>query len=150
MDINELARSIVADWIPSFRKKGIAFQIDISNLECNIFIDKSAFVRILNNLIQNAFIHSGGDHIDVSINTNDKQVSILVSDNGVGITEDKLPFIFDRLYKCDESRSVEGNGLGLAIVKELVKAHKGSIIASSIPNTITTFTVILPINSKLC
>lgn len=52
-------------------------------------------------------------------------------DNGRGISSGDLPYIFERMYQCDQSRSAKGNGFGLSIVKELVSAHKGKISVSS-------------------
>jgi signal transduction histidine kinase len=144
-DINELTRSIVADWIPTFNKKHIKYKIDISENELNISIDSRAYNRIISNLIQNALLHSQGNYIEISIISNDIYAIINISDNGKGIPEEKIPYIFDRLYKCDESRSCEGNGLGLSIVRQLVKAHKGDIMVSSVQNKLTTFNVKLPV-----
>lgn len=147
-DINELTRSIAADWIPIFDKNSIRFNIDIPEAECCASLDVLAYTRIINNILQNSVLHSGGSEIAISIIQNNENIELNISDNGKGIAEKELPFIFDRLYKCDESRSSSGNGLGLSIVKELVTAHLGSISVSSIPYEKTTFTIILPENKK--
>jgi signal transduction histidine kinase len=70
----------------------------------------------------------------------------IVSDTGVGIPPEALPFIFDEFFrvKTQETRKLTGSGLGLSLVKKIVEAHKGRIKASSELGQGTTFTVILP------
>jgi len=148
-DINELTRYILTDWIPVFDKNRIAYGIHILDTECQMSLDPNAYTRIINNLIHNMLEHSGGDRIEIGVHCNNDVVSITVSDNGKGIENKHLPHVFDRLYKCDESRTHIGNGLGLAIVKELVSAHQGKISVSSIPNEKTTFTINLPLIKAL-
>jgi signal transduction histidine kinase len=74
-------------------------------------------------------------------------VGIDIQDNGPGIPEDKLLFIFDRFYRIDTERPKElaGTGLGLAIAKELVEAHGGTISVVSPGRRGTRFTVLLPV-----
>jgi signal transduction histidine kinase len=70
----------------------------------------------------------------------------LVSDSGIGISESDLPFIFDRFYRADSSRSqVEGSGLGLAIAKWIAEMHRGSLSAISAEARGTTFHIVLPL-----
>jgi signal transduction histidine kinase len=144
LDINELTRSILADWIPIFEKNSITFHVDIPETECNILLDINAYTRMINNIIQNSLDHSGGNQIDISIMQKSDTAVINIFDNGKGIAEKEIPFIFDRLYKCDKSRSHKGSGLGLFIVKELAAAHHGTISAASISDEKTTFTITLP------
>jgi signal transduction histidine kinase len=75
---------------------------------------------------------------------NNDKIKIIISDNGKGIEKEKLPYIFNKLYKCDNSRSNKGNGLGLAIVKELINKLNGSIEVVSKPDINTSFIIILP------
>lgn len=143
-DINELTRDILTDWIPTFEENNFEYNIDISDKECFIQLDPNAFIRIINNLLQNVLIHSEGTQIDLQIGDKDHDVIVQISDNGKGIPTKDLPHIFDRLYQSDESRSVNGNGLGLAIAKELVHLHNGSISADNSLNGGMTFTIIFP------
>lgn len=148
-DLNELTRDTLVDWIPVLEDKHFEYEINIPDTEYNINLDKNAYKRILNNLLQNILLHSQANRVSVRICENAQQANIIVSDNGIGINENDLPHIFDRLYKCDESRSHGGSGLGLAIVKELTEAHHGTISVESKPESGTVFTIILPSKKAL-
>lgn len=143
-DINELTRNIIADWVPILENSNFEYEIDIPETECITRIDPNAYTRILNNLLQNTISHSGGNKVILQIAEEDMQVRIIISDNGKGILPTDLPHIFERMYQADQSRAVKGNGLGLAITKELVTAHKGTIIADSLPDFGATFTIVFP------
>lgn len=141
LDLNELTRDIMADWIPTLENSHFEYDIDIPENEYFMKIDVRAYIRILNNLIQNILTHSGGNKLTLRITENESQVQIAVTDNGIGISPSNLPHIFERMYQCDDSRLADGNGLGLAIVKELVNAHKGEIKVESILSVGTTFII---------
>lgn len=141
LDFNELSRNIMADWIPTLENSHFEYDIDIPENEYFMKIDVRAYIRILNNLIQNILTHSGGNKLTLRITENESQAQIAVTDNGIGISPSNLPHIFERMYQCDDSRLADGNGLGLAIVKELVIAHKGEIKVESIPSVGTTFII---------
>lgn len=143
-DINEFTRDILVNWIPTFEEEHFEYKIDISDKECFIRLDPNAYIRIVNNLIQNVIAHSEGTRIDLQISENEQNVMVQVSDNGKGISPKDLPHIFDRLYQSDESRSTNGNGLGLAIARELVHLHKGTIHAQNSLYGGTAFIVKLP------
>lgn len=141
LDLNELTRNIMADWIPTLENSHFEYDIDIPENEYFMKIDVRAYIRILNNLIQNILTHSGGNKLTLRITENESQAQLAVTDNGIGISPSNLPHIFERMYQCDDSRLADGNGLGLAIVKELVSAHKGKIKAESAPSAGVTFTI---------
>jgi signal transduction histidine kinase len=145
-DINELTRNIVIGWIPQFEKRNIAYEIVIEDSELHLSIDVSAFTRIANNLVHNAILHSGGSLINIQVKAQPNGAVFSVMDNGKGISQESIPYIFDRLYKQDEARAAKGSGLGLSIAQELVKAHGGKISVDSMPYKATTFTVYLPRN----
>ena len=141
LDLNELTRSIIADWIPTWENSHFKYEIEIPETEYWMDIDIHAYTRILNNLFQNILKHSDGNRLTLRITEEGSLAQIEVSDNGIGILPSSLPHIFERMYQCDDSRLADGNGLGLAIVKELVSAHKGKIKAESAPSAGVTFTI---------
>lgn len=144
MDVNELSRSILADWVPVFENSRLDYDIVIPDTDCLLRIDVNAYTRILNNLLQNVMVHSGASRIRFCIDEDGEHVFISVADNGQGMAAEDLPHIFERMYQCDQARSAQGNGLGLSIAKELVTAHKGTIKAVSTPGEGTTFWITLP------
>ena len=105
--------------------------------------------KILNNLIGNAIKYSeGGTHIYVmtEISEKDKKKFIIkVIDNGVGISKDDLPYLFNLFYQTNQNKVKEGNGIGLTITKQLVEVSGGKIDVMSEPGKGTTFTITIPI-----
>ncbi len=103
--------------------------------------------QVLGNLVNNAlrFTPEGGE-ITLSAAREGDSIRVMVQDSGEGIAEEDLPFVFDRFWKGDKSRSRAsgGSGLGLAIARQLVTAHGGAISVESQQGEGTTFTVILP------
>ena len=141
----ELTRNILIDWIPIFEDKQIDYSIDIPEQPFRVRLDPDAYMRVLNNLIQNVIVHSHADKIQISLSKQDGNMKIVVADNGVGIEKDDLKHIFERLYKCDKGRSEKGSGLGLSIVHQLVKKMNGTITAESTPGNGTMFALYFPL-----
>lgn len=143
-DINELSRSIVADWIIVIENNNFDYEINIPETKCLVRIDANSYTRILNNLFQNVIAHSKGTKLIFDLYEDEKQVTIKVSDNGIGIPSDEQAHIFERMYRGDKSRMTTGAGLGLSITKELVAVHNGTIDVKSVLKNHTTFTIIFP------
>ncbi|MGG3504051.1 ATP-binding protein [Paenibacillus lautus] len=117
----------------------------------NAFVDPNKITQVFYNLLINAIRYtSSGGRISIRIteSSHDKMrfASVSIADTGVGIAAEQLPFLFDRLYRVEESRSrhTGGMGLGLAIAKEFVEAHQGFISVQSEVGSGTQFTVYLP------
>ena len=144
-DLTELTRNILIDWIPIFEDTQVDFSIDIPEQPFRVQIDPDGYMRILNNLIQNVISHSHADKIEIVLSEQNRNIKILLSDNGIGIDKEDLKHIFDRLYKCDKGRSEKGSGLGLSIVHELVEKLNGTITADSTPGKGTIFTLFFPL-----
>ncbi len=141
----ELTRNILIDWIPIFEDKQIDYSIDIPEQPFRVRLDPDAYMRGLNNLLQNVIVHSHADKINISLSNQDGNMKIVVADNGVGIEKDDLKHIFERLYKCDKGRSEKGSGLGLSIVHQLVEKMNGTITAESTPGNGTMFALYFPL-----
>lgn len=148
-DINEFTRTILVGLIPLLEANQFVYELDISEEELFLDLDSSGYTRIVHNLINNVMEHSDGNYLMIKIVKANGSVIITVTDNGKGIPAMELPYIFERLYKIDSSRSTKGSGLGLYIVKELVLAHGGSISVNSIPYEKTDFIVTLPFSSSI-
>jgi len=100
--------------------------------------------RIIVNLLDNAIKYTpAGGTVSVSLRDENDPVEIVVHDTGIGISEEDLPLVFNRLYRCDSSRSQPGFGLGLSLALAVARAHGGNITATSQPGRGSTFTVTL-------
>lgn len=145
VETTELTRNLLIDWIPVLEDKQIAYNLDIPEQPIRVRLDTDAYGRILNNLVQNVVAHSQATEIGISVSRQDREMALLVWDNGVGMEKKDLQHIFERLYKCDQGRSQKGSGLGLAITHQLVEKMGGTITAASTPGKGTTFAVRFPL-----
>jgi two-component system, OmpR family, phosphate regulon sensor histidine kinase PhoR len=113
--------------------------------------DPELLREILRHLIENAIKFSpAGRTITVEGEFREDSTVVHVRDNGIGIADEHLPYIFDRFYRVEHelTAQVGGNGLGLFIVEALVRAHGGRISVTSEPEVGTTFTIFLPARSS--
>ncbi|GGM22623.1 sensor histidine kinase ResE [Paraliobacillus quinghaiensis] len=134
-------------------KKDIKLNQNNDNKTLSLFIDPDRMEQVFTNLIDNAIQHTQEHgHILVSAKDERDYIQFSIADNGSGIEEDDLPFVFERFYKADKSRKRQagkkGTGLGLAIAKNIVEAHKGFITVQSKKNEGTSFTFRIPKNIK--
>jgi two-component system heavy metal sensor histidine kinase CusS len=113
--------------------------------EGDIYADQVLFSRAVNNLVGNAlrFTPAGGI-IQISIVVGVAKSQVFVKDTGCGIAPEHLPRVFDRFYRADSSRSVEGSGLGLALVKSIMDLHGGSAVVESEVDRGTTVVLTFP------
>lgn len=146
-DICELLCTIMISQEQRIEKR----KIEIIGLDTisstKVYADKDMLYQVIYNLVDNAikFADESGK-ISFSLKQNEKEIQFTISNSGKGIPQSELPFVFERFYKVDKSRSDVKNstGLGLYIVKTIVTAHGGKILVSSKENEITTFNVTIP------
>ncbi|MDQ0350298.1 signal transduction histidine kinase [Alkalibacillus filiformis] len=118
------------------------------------YIDHDRMDQVFSNLISNAAKYTtesdGEIAVDAHVHLDERHILIEITDNGTGINQEDLPYIFDRFYKqASLSRyNPHGTGLGLAIAKEIVESHKGTISVESDLNVGTTFLIKLPIKKQ--
>ncbi len=126
--------------------KGINIEVSIEE-SVWIKMDAEDLKRILTNLIKNAIdynVYNG--KVWVRIYKEDKYLILEVEDTGIGIPKEEIPYIFDKFYRVDKSRSskILGFGLGLSIVKNIVDKYRGKIVVNSELSKGTLFRIILP------
>ncbi len=145
----ELIQDLVNQLKPIAEKKGIELEARFpENPNSLIEADISLMNRALTNLIDNAIQHTPEDgKVTVSSIQSGKDFVLEISDTGDGIPEEDLPYIFDRFYQADKSRSInQGAGLGLAIAQKIFHLHGAEIKVNSAENKGTTFRVAIPSN----
>jgi two-component system phosphate regulon sensor histidine kinase PhoR len=134
-------------------KQDAKLKIGVPELE--LVGDQFYWTQVLFNLVENALKQNANLPVIVSIEARkggDGRVIVTVSDDGIGIPNADLPFIFKRFYRVEKHHSqtqIKGTGLGLSIVKRAVEAHGGTISATSVPGVVTTFTISVPQPPKL-
>ncbi len=108
--------------------------------------DSDRLKQLMWNLVSNATKYTpAGGEVHLRLSKDDGWARFEVQDTGVGISPRELPYIFDRFYRVDKSRSQSGSGLGLSIARYIAQAHGGSIEVASEVDQGTTFAVLLPL-----
>ena len=153
-DIVKYIRYITESFHSLAHTRNILLQVASKRLEVIMDYDPEKLRQIVSNLLANAikFTPSGGK-VRVAINSSSDAsgtyLVLIVSDTGVGISEEELPHIFDRFYQSEGSQSkAGGTGIGLALTYELIKLLEGSISVKSKKGAGTTFTVTLPVSQN--
>jgi two-component system, OmpR family, sensor histidine kinase ArlS len=145
VNLSNFFQAIYERVLPAFKNKRIQLVLDCP-ADLFIEIDPIRFEQVLINLLDNSLKYSDESSTTTvrAVKENGK-VQITILDQGIGIPEEDLPHIFDRLYRVDKSRSraTGGFGLGLSIVKQLVEAHGGEITVESQVGVGTRFTITL-------
>lgn len=144
-DLSELIQTIIYNFESDYKNKGV--ELKFKSSKCVITADKDKISQVVVNLLSNALKYtSEGGTVKVIVKELPRDVAIIIRDNGIGICEEDLPYIFERFYRADRSRNrnTGGSGIGLTIAKSLVEAHRGKIEVKSEPGKSTEFTVILP------
>lgn len=135
VDLSVLTADIVNEHLSFFESKDLVLEAEIE-VGVHWTIDRERFKQILVNLLSNSFKYTDEGNVKVSLFKKLNEVILEVEDTGTGISEKDLPFIFQRFYRADLSRSRDtgGAGIGLAITKQLVVALGGQIEARSTLN----------------
>lgn len=145
VDVKELCESVIQAFKAQLESKQISCTVNADHV--SLMADKNRLYQVMANLISNAIKYTqNGGCINVDVVDNKDFVAISVKDNGIGINESDLPFIFERFYRTDKSRNrtTGGAGIGLAIVKAIVLAHGGEVSVESKESVGSTFKVVLP------
>ena len=146
INLSDLASESVSLLRAIASEKQISLVSDLHSVQ--IFGNPESLSRMIDNLITNAIIYNKpGGKVFITLKSNDDKAVLEIKDTGVGISEEHLPFIFERFYRVDKARSrlSGGSGLGLAICKGVIEKHNGTITVQSILGEGTTFQIHLPV-----
>lgn len=146
ISLKNLIERVVKKLAPLSQKKGINIYTEYEELPL-IMADEDRIEQVMINLIDNAMRYNEDNgEIRIKAKKGESGVVVSVRDRGPGIPEDELPFIWERFYKVDKSRTrnTGGTGLGLAIVKNIIEAHGGRVWAKNCPEGGTSFYFSLP------
>lgn len=152
-DLADLIQSTSATFNPAAEAKGVTLSTQVPPNMPLVLADPARLTQVLHNLLANALRHTpAGGTISLRAGCaagKEREVWLMVEDNGEGISSEDLPHVFDRFYRADRTRSraTGGAGLGLAIVRAIVEAHGGRVSAASdgVSGHGSTFTVRLPL-----
>lgn len=146
IDLADSVKEVMASFYQDFVLNKITPEIKLPDDPVYVWGNEVSIERIIHNLLSNALKYGkDGGIIGISIHEDNEKAWVDVWDNGHGIQEKDIPFVFNRLYTAEVSRNgkMHGTGLGLAIAKELVEKQNGEISVSSTPNERTVFSFCL-------
>ena len=150
VDVTELLADVETSFSGQAAVKHIDLDVRFAGKAADLMIsgDVDRLDQVLSNLVANALRHTPeGGQVSLQAGRDDGDVRIIVADTGEGIAAEDLPYIFERFWRGDASRTHvdgAGAGLGLAIAKQLIDAHQGTIEVASTPNAGTLFTISIP------
>jgi signal transduction histidine kinase len=148
VSVSEMVQHIVDLYEVLAEESGVAIHTHIPG-DLVIQADRTRLEQVVANLIDNALKYIGnGRRISLAAEKRDRMAILSVTDDGLGIAQNEVNRIWDRLYRTDRSRSKRGLGLGLSFVKAIVEAHGGTVSVESQVNRGSTFTIGLPINPE--
>jgi two-component system, OmpR family, phosphate regulon sensor histidine kinase PhoR len=149
VDLSSFFGEMTHDWEKKLANKQLRVIVDVPPDLPTIRADRVRLQEALYNLLDNAVKYSRKrGEIRLVARRRDEKIVLNVSDDGVGISKEDLPRVFERFYRADKARtakSVRGTGLGLAIVKHIAQLHGGHVEAESEIEKGTTIRMVLPI-----
>ncbi|NHN33284.1 sensor histidine kinase [Paenibacillus agricola] len=143
IDLTEVLQNAIENISLRAKEKKIEIRVEVEPNIPSLYADGLRMEQVIFNLLDNAIRYTERGSISIKLNIVDENMQLVVVDTGIGISADELPYIFERFYRVEKSRSREhgGSGLGLAIVKLLVELQGGTIDVTSKPEEGTLFLI---------
>ena len=145
VNISDIICFVIFQFSNLAKSKNIKLEYEKKNI--NLYCDKDKITQALVNILSNAIRYSNeGSTIFIEEKLKDNKVIISIEDQGIGISEEDLKYVFERFYRADKSRTraTGGTGIGLTIVKSIVSSHGGEVKLESKLGEGSKFTIILP------
>ncbi|MCA9958303.1 MAG: GHKL domain-containing protein, partial [Anaerolineales bacterium] len=152
VNVAEVVDAVVARLTPLAQRHVVTLEADVKHLKLAVLGDADRLQQALGNLIDNAIRHTPqGGRVRVTAVHEANTIHVSVADTGSGIPASDLPYIFERFWRGDKSRSRHsgGSGLGLAIVQQIVTLHGGTVRVASPPGAGAIFTISLPMQKTV-
>lgn len=149
IDLGQLLEQMAEEFVPALKNENMDYRLKVPAEKIMVMADGDMLARVFDNLIANAIRYGkSGKCIEIELETEDTEVIVKIGNYGEPIPHSDLPYIFDRFYRVEKSRSSQtgGSGLGLAIAKNIVELHNGKISAYSYQD-LTVFEVRLGITT---
>ncbi len=152
VDIKDYLTDYFEELSFDLRKQNVDVNFQFSTLgNYLVFADREKFKRVLANIINNSLKYMEKDkkQLKITLHSTDNNVEITIADNGPGIRDESIPFLFNQFYRAEQSRNklTGGSGLGLSIAKMIIEEHNGEIKLESTLMVGTKITIILPHNT---
>jgi two-component system phosphate regulon sensor histidine kinase PhoR len=146
VDLHQLIEESITNLAPLILEKKAAFEFHFDATDHTLNADRGYLLIVVTNLIDNAIKYSRSPKVIIRTVNNNQQLTLSVSDNGIGIEKQQLKKIFRKFYRAQsgEVYAAKGFGIGLAFVKKIVAAHKGKIMVESQPGSGSKFIIELP------
>lgn len=145
VNISDIICFVIFQFSNLAKSKNIKIEYEKKNI--NLYCDKDKITQALVNILSNAIRYSNeGSTIFIEERLKDNKVIISIEDQGIGVSEEDLKYVFERFYRADKSRTraTGGTGIGLTIVKSIVSSHGGEVKLESKLGEGSKFTIILP------
>ncbi|MDM0979005.1 HAMP domain-containing sensor histidine kinase [Clostridium perfringens] len=145
VNISDIICFVIFQFSNLAKSRNIKIEYEKKNI--NLYCDKDKITQALVNILSNAIRYSNeGSTIFIEESLKDNKVIISIEDQGIGISEEDLKYVFERFYRADKSRTraTGGTGIGLTIVKSIVSSHGGEVKLESKLGEGSKFTIILP------
>ena len=147
IDVGDLLRDAHVNFSPQASDRGVTLALDLAEQLPEVKADQRRIAQVLGNLVTNALRHTPqAGCVTLSARAGDGAVTVTVTDSGVGVPAEDVPYIFERFWRGEKSRSRAGggSGLGLAIARQLVEMQGGVIGVESAPGDGARFWFTLP------
>lgn len=147
--INAFIEERVRQFRPAAELRGVELRMKLDPViaDAALYLDRDRFDRLLTNLLANAINFTERGSIEVATEIHRNMFRLTVTDTGIGINDDEIPFVFDRFRQADgsHSRTHAGTGIGLALVKEIAELHGGDVSVRSRYGVGSSFIVRIPL-----
>ncbi|MBL8888353.1 MAG: PAS domain-containing protein [Planctomycetaceae bacterium] len=149
-DLGRLVEEISQKVEGEMREKHLEYRCELPPKYPKLMLDKGKLAAAIVNLLGNAAKYTPeGGRVTFRVDVNSNRVEFSVTDTGIGISEEDLPRVFERFYRCndDRVREITGSGLGLSLTQEVARLHGGDVNVQSKLNEGSTFSISLPLDS---